>query len=230
MNWYDVYSSGFQSLWALIAIPLAFLTFVCVVGSKTERSRQDHFITSFCLIWTVETLLDPIVGGPVAKALGLSEGLSGSAILFLFVYLGDLRVFVLLFGLVQEHALKKAAAFALIIPALTGVLYGAATLWDPQLSSQWMWLIYELGFLGMAIWLVRRWVPQHCGEEQAGLRDMLSSCGAYVATYYALWASSDILILLGFDEGWGLRLLPNQLYYALWIPFVYVRYWSTRDR
>jgi len=230
MNWYDVYSSGFQSLWALIAVPLAFLTYVCVVGSKNEPSRHDRFITSFCLIWTVETLLDPIIGGPVAKAFGLSEGLSGSVILFLFVYLGDLRVFVLLFGLVQEGALKKAAGFALIIPALTGVLYGGATLWDPDLSNQWMWLIYELGFLGMAIWLVRRWVPQHCGEEDTRLRSMLSSCGAYVATYYALWASSDILILLGFDEGWGLRLLPNQLYYALWVPFVYVRYWSARER
>ena len=93
-----------------------------------------------------------------------------------------------------------------------------------------MWLIYELSFLLMAIWLVRHWVPRHCPEDPAGLRGVLASCGAYVATYYFLWASCDILILLGFEEGWGLRMIPNQLYYAFWIPFVYVRYWTMRAR
>jgi hypothetical protein len=43
-----------------------------------------------------------------------------------------------------------------------------------------------------------------------------------VAVYYALWATADLLIRYGgIDAGWLLRALPNQLYYAFWIPFAY---------
>jgi hypothetical protein len=52
---------------------------------------------------------------------------------------------------------------------------------------------------------------------------------AYVAVYYALWALADVLILVGrLDAGWGLRVIPNQLYYALYLPFVYFRFFSRR--
>jgi DNA polymerase-3 subunit chi len=32
-------------------------------------------------------------------------------------------------------------------------------------------------------------------------------------------ASADVLILMGVDAGWGLRVIPNQLYYAFFVPF-----------
>lgn len=230
MNWHEAYSSDAQALWALIAVPLGFLTYYAVRGMPQDSTREDRFIAVFCLVWTVETLLDPIVGGPIARALGWSDGLAGSAILFLFVYLGDLRVFVLIFGLAETGSLRRAMAFALIVPIATGLVYGTAAWWNPGLPGQWMWLIYELGFVIMAVWLVRHWIPGHCGRDREALRSMLSSCGAYVATYYALWATCDTLILLGIDEGWGLRMLPNQLYYALWVPFVYVRYSTMRSQ
>ena len=28
------------------------------------------------------------------------------------------------------------------------------------------------------------------------------------------------------DLGWGVRIVPNQLYYALWVPFAYWRFFS----
>ena len=34
---------------------------------------------------------------------------------------------------------------------------------------------------------------------------------------------SVCLILAGVDFGWGLRVLPNQLYYAFFVPFAYLR-------
>ena len=229
MNWQDAYSSDFQSLWALIAIPLGSLFYLLARGSSPRNSRQDRFIAAYCVFWTIETLLDPVIGGPIAKALGWSEGLKGSATLFLFVYLGDLRVFVLFFGLCESGILRRATAFSLIVPITTGVIYGFASWWNPELPSQWMWLIYELGFAAMAIWLVHWWTPRSCPTDRKELKSMLRSCGAYVASYYLLWATCDVLILLGIDEGWGLRMLPNQLYYAFWVPFVYVRYAATRS-
>jgi hypothetical protein len=53
---------------------------------------------------------------------------------------------------------------------------------------------------------------------------------AFAATYYALWAFADALILAGFDAGWALRMLPNQLYYALSVPFVFFAYFPGGSR
>ena len=51
---------------------------------------------------------------------------------------------------------------------------------------------------------------------------------AYVAVYYALWGIADALILAGFDAGWGLRVLPNQLYYSFWVPVAWTWFFSRR--
>ena len=229
-TWHDVYVSDLQSLWALIAVPFAFLVYQLATGTTRAGRREDVFVAFYCLGWTLETLLDPIVGGPISRALGWADGFAGTVVMFLFVLLGDLRVFVLVFGLPSEDLryLRRAAGFTLIVPIATGVLYGSATLLaDPH--PQVMWLIYELGFLAMALWLLRRWVPADVSPENAEVSGMLRAALGFVAVYYALWASCDLLILAGVDEGWALRMLPNQLYYALWVPFVYVRWFATKS-
>ena len=92
----------------------------------------------------------------------------------------------------------------------------------PELPEQALWLIYELCFLALALLLRNVYLPhkdpEDTGEHSRFLRGALS----YVAVYYGLWASADALILLaGLDAGWLLRALPNQLYYAFWVPFVF---------
>jgi hypothetical protein len=74
------------------------------------------------------------------------------------------------------------------------------------------WLCYALRFRALALWLRR-------GAHDPALRAVLG----YVVAYYALWASADVLILAGVDFGWGLRVLPNQLYYSFFVPFAYLR-------
>ena len=50
---------------------------------------------------------------------------------------------------------------------------------------------------------------------------------AYSAAYYVLWLFADVLIVIGdLDLGWAVRMVPNQLYYALWTAFVYARFYS----
>ena len=229
-SWRDVYSGDLQSFWALLLIPAAFLVYRAVIGPPRRDDRESLFIAAYSLGLTFETLLDPIVGGPLARALGWSDGIAGSVILFVFVVLGDLRVFVLVFGLTEPGSWRRALRFSLIVPLVTGVVYGTASWLVPELSSQVMWLTYELCFVAMAIWLARVWIPSHLAADRADLQAMLRSCVGYVAAYYALWASCDVLILLEIDEGWALRMVPNQLYYALWVPFVYARYQALRAR
>ena len=36
------------------------------------------------------------------------------------------------------------------------------------------------------------------------------------------------IILAGFDEGWALRMVPNQLYYAFWVPFAWFAFFARR--
>jgi hypothetical protein len=95
------------------------------------------------------------------------------------------------------------------------------SLW-PELAAQRLWLIYELSFLTLALVLRERFVSRGMADRpelQAGLRQVLT----YVAAYYALWATADVLILYaGLDAGWLLRVLPNQLYYAFFVPFAWM--------
>ncbi len=37
-----------------------------------------------------------------------------------------------------------------------------------------------------------------------------------------------IILVFGLDAGWALRVIPNQLYYAFYLPFVYFQLSSRR--
>lgn len=41
---------------------------------------------------------------------------------------------------------------------------------------------------------------------------------------------SDVLILLEVKEAWLLRVVPNVLYYSVWIPYVWSSHISTLDK
>ena len=86
-----------------------------------------------------------------------------------------------------------------------------------------------LGLLGLCIALSRRWVPRSLGDELGAVPqiDYLRALFGYSAAYYSLWLGADILIVVGgLDLGWGVRIVPNQLYYAFWVPFAYWRFFS----
>ena len=226
-TWQALYYSDLQSLWALLVVPFGFLAFRLVAGSAAQRSptpRETAFIGAYCLAWTVETMLDPIIGGPVSQALGWSNHFAGTIVMFLFVLLGDLRVFVLVFGLAGGGRVPwpRTLGLLFVVPLTTGILYGTAAWWNPEIHGQVMWLTYELSFVGMTIWLARKELPPNLAEDRPELAAMLRTCLGYVAAYYSLWAACDVLILLDIEEGWALRMVPNQLYYALWVPFVYL--------
>jgi len=232
-SWRAFYASDFQSLWALVALPFAFLVYRLVRGGPARdasAARESRFMAAYTLVWTVETLVDPVAGGPLVRALGWQGSLGATVLMFTFVLLGDLRVFALVFGLARPQGWPlRTLGFGLIVPLFAGGTWWIASSALPALPGQTLWLVYELAFAAIAVWLARAWLPRQPDVDPA-LRAMLVSCLAYVAAYYALWAACDVLILSGIDEGWGLRALPNQLYYALWVPFVHARHAFARSR
>ena len=73
------------------------------------------------------------------------------------------------------------------------------------------------------------WIPAQVTASRADRLDYLRAVMTYVAVYYFLWALADVLILIGgWDLGWALRILPNQLYYAFFVPFVYFKFFARR--
>ena len=132
-----------------------------------------------------------------------------------------------------ERALRGNLAVPLgvtfVVPVGAGLIYLVLWLLFRDLHSQWLWIVYEVGFLVLISTVARRWVPRVAAgdPEQAALLRAL--CG-YSAAYYGLWAFADLLIVVGgLDLGWAIRIVPNQLYYAFWVPFVHARFYAGRS-
>lgn len=213
--WGAFYHSELQSLWLLLIVPFLFSLYL-LLGRVPAGTPAQRFLRVYAWVFTLGTLLDPLATGPLSRALDLS-GVAATALVFCFVLAGDFRVLLLLFaegGAVADlrRAARRAAAFTLLVPAATGVLYSPAWLGVTAWPSQTMWLIYELCFAALALWLRRR-APTPA----------LRAIALYAFAYYALWASADVLILSGVDAGWALRVFPNQLYYAFFVPLAYFR-------
>jgi hypothetical protein len=239
-SWHAFYTGDLQSLYALLVAPIAFLAYRCVVPAQEARAvvpEKTRFVSGITLLFAFETMLDPISTGPLLRSDWLVGSFAETAVPFLFVLLGDLRVLWLVFGVAQPEpsasaGLTRALAVSLIVPIATGLVYGVARALDPALPGQVLWMLYELFFLLLCIFLGRFWLPQQlqgqlgqASERASYLRAVLG----FSAAYYVLWLLADLLIVVGgLDLGWAIRIVPNQLYYALWVPFVYARFFCAR--
>jgi hypothetical protein len=227
--WRALYESELQSVWALIALPAGFLVYAAL-GGRARAARSDHPQARFVWLWSLafaaETILDPLATGPLSRALQLPDS-AREKVMLAFVLLGDWRVLLPVFALAsapgrRAPAFARSAALTLAVPVFayaTDRLLRSA--W-PGLPGQALWLAYEIGFLALALSL-RRFLLPHLGLA-LGAERALRALLAWAALYYALWGLADALILAGIDAGWGLRILPNQLYYALTVPFFFFVY------
>lgn len=224
-SWHAFYRSDLQAVYALWTFPLLFLVWMGATGrwrAKAGESRDDRFLRLYALGFAVETLIDPVATGPLVGALGW--GATGATLSgLLFVLLGDFRVYWLVFALADRRPatgapLRRALLFTPIV-AIGGFAINAAlgTVFG-EMPGQVLWLCHELLFVAVALWLRHTAIA----AVEVPRRDALRRVCAFVITYYGLWAASDALILAtGNDVGWLLRVLPNQLYYGLWVPTAY---------
>lgn len=233
--WHALYQGELQSLYALVAVPIVFLLYLATRGRERAAGSDDpqaRFLWGYAVAFSLATILDPIATGPLASAPGLPDA-ARTAIPLLFVLLGDWRVLLAAFALAalpaaRARAVAWSAAATFVVPAVAFSTDALLRIAWPGLPGQVLWLVYELCFLAFALALRARALPRlsdDAGSEglragPEGLR-VARAVLAYAAGYYALWALADVLILAGVDAGWALRMLPNQLYYAFTVPFVY---------
>ena len=197
--WRDAYYGDLQSLFSLLVIPVAFLAFRLAVPTDPARAavpRAASLVAGATLLFAFETMLDPIATGPLLRSEALRDSLATTLVPFLFVYLGDFRVLFVALGVAEPGAplrrlLGRAAAATALVPVATGVLHALLRLVFPQAHDQWLWMIYEAGFLLLCV-----------------------------------FAADVLIVVAGLDLGWAIRMVPNQLYYAFWAPFVSFRFFS----
>ena len=228
-SWRLFYESDLQAFWSLIVAPAAFVAYL--LGSARARkasaaSADARLLYTYALVFGIATIVDPLCTGPMVEWLDLGTGAT-SAVMIAFVLLGDFRVFLLVFFLTRPdrrlgRAAAEAALWTLVVPIFAFTANALVEWLRPELTAQRLWLIYELCFLALALFLRAHVIPRRAAGGPPALLRRLQRVLAYVAIYYALWATADVLVLYGgIDAGWLLRALPNQLYYAFWVPFTY---------
>ena len=226
------YHSDLQSVYLLLVLPALFLAYWWAVAQPGHSSDTAvrRFVRLYTLVFCIETMIDPIMTGPIVRVLGGG----GTTLGLLFVLLGDFRVFVLVFGVAGPDrslvsVLREAALWTPIVAVSAYGAHAAIGWLAGGAPGQLLWMIHEVLFVALAGFVRNVVIPNRTDANdpnRARLRRVMS----FVMLYYGLWASSDALILWGgFDVGWLLRVVPNQLYYSVWIPFVYATFFSERE-
>ena len=209
--WQQWYAGDPQGLWSLLVVPVLFLIHLLVDGRRGASRGTRRFVFLYCLVFTLETLVDPLCTGLLAR---YSPPAVGTALSVFFVIVGDFRVLLLTFlcgAVAPRRALLRAIGLSIAVPVLAYAINAALDRLAGPVSGQVLWLCHELLFTALAGALLARYRAD----------PFLRRCLLFVVAYYGLWASSDVLILLGIDAAWLLRAVPNQLYYALWTPWVW---------
>lgn len=201
---------------------LAALVLVVVLASRLP------FLAGFLVAFTFEIAADALASGalsPVPKGAAWATPLAVA-----FVILGDFRYFLL----VERFAggrrglpivLAAAAGWAFAVPVVSFTLrHAVPALAEPARVT---YLTYELLFLALAIALRFVVLPRREARAElparAEVRRWLMEVTVFEIVQYGLWAAADILLLRGVEAGWLLRLVPNAMYYALFLPFVLLR-------
>jgi hypothetical protein len=185
-------------------------------------ARRQRFLVGWFVIFLVAILADAWATGAFSRVPADRAWIAG----VVFVILGDLRFFVLAEryarGRLGRAGLWTAVGVAFLVPVATEILRRAV----PAIgaTSRYTFLAYEVMFLVVA--LVARFVvypARLLGVVQAPVRRWVLSIASFEIAQYSLWVLCDVLILAGLEWALVLRIAPNALYYAAFLPFVVLR-------
>lgn len=243
------YESPLQHPWLLLVAPSLFLTMLiyqCIVCQKTgprssaaddnaDLGRSSHGndtkttaplqtrFTALIAAFLCLTILDPLLTGPLISVFSVPEW-AAKAIAIGFVILGDFRWFFFfeLFAnqeldraTISRQALARAIGFSFLVPVSQAIVL---RIWPTVFENpRVVFLAYELLFVGLLLAFLKLYLPKFPAQKRAFNRGLL----LYALSYYGLWVMADIIILMGKDAGYLLRVLPNQLYYSFFLPFVW---------
>lgn len=196
------------------------------------------FLVGWLVLFGFEILADATLTGILSPA---PEYNLVSEVGIAFVILGDFRYFVLLEWCARRReddgvragagplsAWLVALGLAFIVPVASTIpqltlphLFPEA---DPGLRMRRIFLLYEVMFFVLAL-VVRTFViPRRFADKRSDLRAWVVRLTHFELAQYGLWILSDVILLAtSADAGYLLRVVPNTLYYVLFVPFAW---WS----
>ena len=179
-------------------------------------------LRSALLFFTGITALDAWLTGaltPLPRGSSLAQNVS-----IAFVILGDLRLFVLLQRFRTSTRWAPAIAIAVIFSFAVPIAQAIAIRASPETFTDLrrIYLVYELFFVVLATVLLATRYPSRSAATPA-LGWYATTLVGFFLVQYALWVACDVLILSGMEFGYGLRLVPNALYYGLFLVFAALR-------
>lgn len=183
------------------------------VGVALTRRGLDRRLTGYCMLLGSLCLVDAWLTANHVVGIGRLPSWAASAVPLFFVLAGDFRFLLVavagtsLGGLEFDgRRLLLAAGLTLIVPVASQLIM----LWVPASldTSRFLFLVYESFFVALTLALMR-----FHGNVRSN--PWLRSVARFVVLYYALWATSDaILLVFEADLAYGLRVVPNLLYYG----------------
>jgi hypothetical protein len=204
------------------------LAWVAALAFLLAWARKQPFLTAFAALFAVEILADATATGAWSPLALLHSSLE-TPVAILFVILGDLRFFLLVTRFARAPlpgprdatpaaAWASAIGLSLLVPVVSTALgrtaFAGAS--DPRVT----FLVYEALFVALAIALRFAILPRRLAGAPAPVRAWILRLASFELAQYALWVAADVVLLATkSDAGFALRLVPNALYYAAFLPF-----------
>lgn len=187
----------------------ALLALAVVIARRGIEASLRRYLLSLVVL----SLLDAWLSSHHVYGIGTLSGAAASVVPLFFVLAGDFRYLLLAVGASANGALKPsveklalALGLTVVVPLSTQLLL--ALLPERFDTPRVMFLIYEVSFVLLTLSLLRL----NANVQRA---PWLGRVSRFVIVYYSLWALSDAIILFtGSDLGFGLRVVPNVLYYG----------------
>lgn len=209
-----------------IMLWIAALTAIAFVA---KLQGVDPSVRRYCGVLALLSILDAWMSSAHIYGIGSLSGMAASLVPLFFVLAGDFRYLLLAASGTSDrkieitgHTLAVALGLTLIVPIFTQIVL--ALLPDPYNSPRVMFLIYEVSFVALTLALIRK-------MENVRNVGWVRGVSRYVIIYYSLWAFADAVILgLGLDVGYAIRVVPNILYYGGLIAVIGHLALRTEDR
>jgi hypothetical protein len=192
-----------------------------LVGLVVALSRPglSGTVRAYCVALAAISLFDAWLTSDQVVGIGTLSGAAASFVPLTFVLVGDFRYFLFVESAkpngtlcTSPDSVVKAFAWTLLVPLASQIVVLAMGSNEPRI----LFLIYEILFVMVSIGISRVYLPQRSGALQWTRR-----VTRFVIAYYALWAAADALILtIGADAAFLLRVLPNVLYYGGLVPAI----------